>query len=219
MKLVPAADHELGDVPADDDSYASSVHLPSWTSFFVSYEGICSNLQQSPVQLVSILLCVGLYITWLIIVYMGSIELDSMLVLTFAWVWIPVLAIQMSYHMCCNRYVLLGVCTYLLLVWEQYQVFLLSSSAEFTLFVDVVMLLHQTVVHISLRGGIAFPVWSFVLTTILCICMRYLTMVDQESYAVAVILNNTYLFSLAILSILMYPSASPCRDKKDSKQP
>jgi hypothetical protein len=175
--------------------------------------------QHSAAQSSLAVLMFVLYVFWIFLNLVSETDAETMVTASFAWVWTPVLFIQLCHLVEARGYVYVAVVSFGLLTLQQYWALVLSSTREYNFMVDMFLLLQQTVTHVALQGGLGFPVWSFVATSLFCAVLRVVTFDNVDVFVMVSILNNTYLFVLAILSVIMYPTVCTAKETKERKQP
>jgi hypothetical protein len=191
----------------------------SCDSHFQCMDFFTHQKQHSPIQNCCAFIILILYVIWVAVIFLVEIEIETLVVVSFAWIWTPVLFLQMCYHLESHKYVYIGFSAYLLLTMQLYGYLTFQNTYEFNFLVDMYMLTQQTVIHLCLRGGCAFPVWSFLITSVLCVVFRILTYGQMEIVVMVSVIHNTYLFVLVVLSIIMYSTGLTTKNKTDCKQP
>ena len=181
---------------------------------YFTYQKQYSHTQNSCVFIILIL-----YLIWVGVIYFVELGIETLIVTSFAWIWTPVLFIQICYHLESHKYIYFGFLAYVLLTVQLYGYLTFQNTSEFDFFVDMYMLTHQTVIHICLRESYAFPVWSFLITSISCGLFRVVTYGQMDIVVTVGVIHNTYLFVLVVLSIIMYSTAPTAKSRTSCKQP
>ena len=184
---------------------------------YLNYFTYPKQLSHTQTCYISIILM--LYLIWIGVICLVEIGMETLIVVSFAWIWTPVLFIQMCYHLESHKYIYFGISAYVLLTMQLYRYLTFQNTMELDFFVDMYMLTQQTVIHICLSESFAFPVWSFMITSVLCIFFRIVTYGQTDIIVTVSVIHNTYLFVLVVLSIIMYSIVSTTKNKTDNKQP
>lgn len=147
-----------------------------------------------------------LFVCWVGLVIIPVVDIPETDAAVFAWVWAPAVLVQMALLNTVSVYMVLNLFVYVLLTSQVAQMLGFSYTDNLNMGVSIALLVHQVVVHIVLNEGLAFPVWVFVLTAVLCVCARVWYVVDDDMFYLIQFLYNAYLFALLMLSMLMYHS-------------
>ena len=191
-----------------------------------AYSQECLSCMSLPSSVNSaVFVCALLYATWVLVLLVGGLGIPFVSSAVFAWVWSPVLLVQMMYLNQTSSVVLVNYLVFLLITVQLYSMITLEYSVEFDMIVSFALLLHQLLLHIVLGHGFSFPVWVLALTTVACVVLRCVVDTNEDGWGnIVVFLYNTFLFTLVLLSVVMYPNAvttttASSRYKSDSKQP
>jgi hypothetical protein len=170
-----------------------------------------------------IIIVTVLFLFWVCILCFAQLDFETLVVVSWAWIITPILFCQACYFIETTVVIYITILSYILLTAQLYSFLTFQQTQELNLFIDIYLLTQQTLLHGILRGGISFPVWSIVLTSGFVMCMRMLLHSDQdESFRVHLYcMHDTYIFTLVILSVLMYtrPALSVGKPKTDCKLP
>jgi hypothetical protein len=178
-----------------------------------------NNTQQTNTQNYLVLIITVLYLFWIFVISLAEIDIDMLVTVSFAWIWAPVVFLQMCYLVQSRIYIILGFSVYLILTIQLYTYLTFRNSYEWNFVIDIYLLFHQTTLHVLLRGSFKFPVWSFLITSTLGIVLRVMTFGQMDVQLIVSVTHNTYLFVLVILSIIMYSNGLNIKSKPDCKQP
>jgi hypothetical protein len=160
-----------------------------------------------------------LYVLWMITVLSASgDDVESMVTISFAWFWIPVLFMQMCHLVEIYRYAYVALISFMLLTAQQYWILGLQHSTSMNVVVDMFLLLQQTA-YTTLQSDSKWVTLSVVLVSLCCVVLRIVTLHDVDMFVTVSLMNNTYLFILVILSMVTYPVGYPPKEKKECKQP
>jgi hypothetical protein len=204
------------DIPMDTTTITA---VSTFDTNIYNLDYFTNNTQQTHTQNCLVLIITMLYVLWIIVIILAEIDMDMLVTVSFAWIWAPVVFVQMCYLVQARLYILFSFSVYLILTFQLYTFLTFRNSYECNVFIDIYLLFHQTTLHVLLRGSFMFPVWSFMITSTLGIIFRVMTFGQMDLQLVVSVTHNTYLFVLVILSIIMYSNGLNIKSKPDCKQP